>query len=555
MLTGLHIENIAIIDCLDVEMTAGFIVLTGETGAGKSIIIDAVNMLLGERVSKDIVRSGEKKAYVSASFSGICGGARKKLGDYGFECPDDELILSRELSSEGKSTARVNGRPANISVLRDIGTELVNIHGQHDNTALLRPETHLGFLDSYAKNKTAYDEYLGAFQRAVSLRKQIEALSMDDEEKKKRTELLRYQIDEIEAADIKENEEESLEQKLTVLSNSEKILESITSVREKLSENELNIRDMLASCVREAEYLSRYDGKLKEIYEKLYDISETAEDISASLSDYSDTLTFDPRELEKTDERLDVIRRIKKKYGGDVSELQGYLENAKKELGDMEFSDENLVNLNEEFRTAKNEMKIKSQLLTKSRAEAAVKLEKAIVDTLTFLEMPKVRFSVGIKPKKYDRTGADEVEFLLSANPGEELKPLYKIASGGELSRIMLSIKNVLTDGSVQTMIFDEIDTGISGRAAQKVAIKLKEMSSCGQVIAVTHLAQIAAYADTHFKIVKETDVSRTHTLLKRLDTEARRDELARIMGGMNITESLLNTAEEMLKLSHNIKV
>ncbi len=552
MLTNLHIENIAIIDSLDVEITSGFVVLTGETGAGKSIIIDAINMLLGERVSRDMVRTGEKKAFVSAVFTDIDESICNKLEELGYGS-DTEVILSRELSVEGKSVARINGRPVSVSILREIGTKLVNIHGQHDNTALLDPEVHIYYLDKYAKNETVKNEYYEAYCKAIGIKRKIEALSANESEKEKRIEILKYHINEIETAALKENEDKQLEKRQEILANSEKILESLNSVKNLLSNDDVNVHDMIASCIRESKLLSRYDNSQNYINEKLIDVSENINEIIENLNQYSDKLDFDPNELELIEERLDLIHRLKMKYGESIEAIFDYLVNAQKELESIEFSDVLLQDLTEEFKIAKAEMRAKSQALTATRVEAAAKLEIAMIETLSFLEMPKVRFAVNIKNKKFDKTGSDEVEFLLSANVGEDLKPLNKIASGGELSRIMLSIKNVLADNSIQTMIFDEVDTGISGKAAQKVAIKLKEMSACGQVLVITHLAQIAAYADTHFKIVKETVNDRTHTVLTQLSYEERRQELARIMGGINITESLLATADEMLRTSHTI--
>lgn len=549
MLTNLHIENIAIIDSLDVEITSGFIVLTGETGAGKSIIIDAINMLLGDRVSRDMVRTGEKKAFVSAVFTDVDDVILQKLPSLGIEI-DEVLILSRELSSEGKSVARINGRPVSVSILREIGTKLVNIHGQHDNTTLLNPDVHITFLDKYAQNTEAREIYYEAYSKAIGLKRKIEALTSDSSEKQKRIELLKYQINEIESAKLKENEDKLLEQRRDILVNSEKILENLNSLRGLLFQGEANVHDMVSSCVRDSLSLCKYDQSKNGISEKLLDIKETVSDIVEELNLYADKLDFDPNELELIEERLDLIHRLKSKYGETLTDVDKYLSDAQNELSSIEISDEQLKQLTDEFASAKADMKEKAQALTRTRVEAAARLEIDMIETLSFLEMPKVRFAVSLKQKKFDKTGADEVEFLLSANLGEELKPLNKIASGGELSRIMLSIKNVLVDNSVQTMIFDEIDTGISGKAAQKVAIKLKEMSSCGQVIVITHLAQIAAYADTHFKIVKETVEDRTHTVLTNLSTEERRYELARIMGGINITDSLLATADEMLRNS-----
>lgn len=552
MLTDLHIENIAIIDKLDVELKQGFIVLTGESGAGKSIIIDSLGMLLGNRVSRDMVRTGTNKGLVSAVFTDIGTNAKSKLTAYGYESDDDYLIVSRELNSDGRSVARINGRPVNVTILKEICSDLVNIHGQHDNEALLDRDSHIRFLDRYANNGKELALYEKAYSEALEIKRKITALSTDGYEKEKRLEFLKYQISEIENANIKDGEEESLEQRRNLLINCEKILESVNNLQNIISGNEINIHDMLLTCVRESKIVSKYDTSQCIVNEKLTDIAEEISDIAEELREYSENLDFDSNELNNVEERLDLIHRLKAKYGKTVSEINNYLVESKNELNSLDSSDELLKELTEKFGKLKFEMKEKARILTESRVEAAIRLESEMIETLEFLEMPKVSFSVSIKPKKYDKTGSDSVTFLLSSNVGEELKPLNKIASGGELSRIILGLKNILADNSVQTMIFDEVDTGISGKAAQKVAIKLKEMSktSQGQVIVITHLAQIAAYADIHFKIVKKTVKDRTYTELNCLSHDERRHELARIMGGINITESLLKTAEEMLRIS-----
>lgn len=547
MLRELHIENIAVIETLDVSFDSGLTALTGETGAGKSILIDSIGMLLGSRTSRDIVRTGCDKAFVGAAFDNSFF-IRQKLAEIGIEADDDIILVSRDITADGRSSARINGRQVTSSILRDIGASLINIHGQHDNITLLDPAKHLPMLDSFAGDISQREEYVDAYIKAEDIRKRIKALSVDDREKEARTDLLKYQIKELEDADLRQGEEEELEKRKSVLVNKEKIIDGINRVCELLSEGETNIRDMLSDAVREISSVERYDEALVPIAEKLDTAYSALEDSVSEIFDYRDGSDYSLNELDDIEQRLDIIYKFKRKYGSTIEQMLDYLEKARKELDEMEFSGEKLEKLNAEYSVCKAELDAKAATLTAVRTAAAKDLAKRICEELSFLDMPKVVFEVSIRKKELDVTGADDVEFLISANVGQEPRPLSKIASGGELSRIMLAVKNILNQNDVQTLIFDEIDTGVSGSAAQKIAIKLRQMSKSAQVIVVTHLPQIASYADEHFKIIKENDSAHTYTRLEKLDKAGRTKELARIMGGESITETLLRTASEMLE-------
>ncbi len=547
MLRELHIENIAVIETLDVSFDSGLTALTGETGAGKSILIDSIGMLLGSRTSRDIVRTGCDKAFVGAAFDNSFF-IRQKLAEIGIEADDDIILVSRDITADGRSSARINGRQVTSSILRDIGASLINIHGQHDNITLLDPAKHLPMLDSFAGDISQREEYVDAYIKAEDIRKRIKALSVDDREKEARTDLLKYQIKELEDADLRQGEEEELEKRKSVLVNKEKIIDGINRVCELLSEGETNIRDMLSDAVREISSVERYDEALVPIAEKLDTAYSALEDSVSEIFDYRDGSDYSLKELDDIEQRLDIIYKFKRKYGSTIEQMLDYLEKARKELDEMEFSGEKLEKLNAEYSVCKAELDAKAATLTAVRTAAAKDLAKRICEELSFLDMPKVVFEVSIRKKELDATGADDVEFLISANVGQEPRPLSKIASGGELSRIMLAVKNILNQNDVQTLIFDEIDTGVSGSAAQKIAIKLRQMSKSAQVIVVTHLPQIASYADEHFKIIKENDSANTYTRLEKLDKAGRTKELARIMGGESVTETLLRTASEMLE-------
>ncbi len=547
MFTSLHIENIAVIESADISFSQGLNVLTGETGAGKSIIIDAINMITGGRTSKDAIRTGCKKAYVSASFENVDDSLRSIASEIGIEIEDGELIISREINSDGRSAARANGRQITVSMLRELGKNLINIHGQHDNIALSDPSTHLSYLDSFAKNDAERNTYSEKYTRVKNIVKQIDSLSVNEREKAMRTDILRYQINELEAARLTAGEEEVLEKRRLSLANREKVINGFYAAKEALCGGETNARDLASAALSEINYISRFDEDAAALSERLNDVFAELDDISDEISRFADGIDNDISELDSVEARLDTIRSFRRKYGNTVSEMLEFHEKAKEELENIEFSDEKIKALQKELSVAQKELDNASAALTESRKKAAERLEESITDELVFLDMPSVRFAVDIKEKQQEKDGADSVEFLISANIGEDLKPLSSIASGGELSRIMLAVKNVLPKNGAGTLVFDEIDTGVSGRAAQKIAVKLKQMSSSGQVLVVTHLAQIAAKGDVHFVISKESRNERTYTRVTPVTGEDRINELARIMGGDSITPALLQTAREML--------
>ncbi len=546
MLRELHIENIAVIEKLDVSFGPGFTVLTGETGAGKSILIDSIGMILGSRTSRDLVRTGCEKAFACATFDNN-EALKRELAGVGIDADDDVVIVSRELTVEGRSSARINGRSVTGSVLRQIGTSLINIHGQHDNILLLDPTKHLPFLDEFARDGETVSGYREAYDKALDALRRIKALSLDDSDKQERIDLLRYQINEIESAGLDPDEEQQLQQRRIVLMNKEKITDRVNLAYEHLRDGEKNARDLVSDAAVAVGDSVRYDPELEGINSKLNDILSELDDVTAELYDYKENEDFSEEELNSVEQRLGLIHKFKRKYGEDIPAMLEYLEKAKTELEQIEFSGEELEKLRQQYAVLKADMLKKASALSSVRHKAAEELEKLICGELAFLDMPKVVFKVSFSEKRPEPDGMDVVEFLISANVGQEPKPLGKIASGGELSRIMLAVRNILNRDDAQTLIFDEIDTGVSGQAAQKIAIKLRQMSETVQVIVVTHLAQIASYADTHFRISKDSDALHTYTKLTKLDLDGRAQELARIMGGNDISETMLRTAREML--------
>ncbi len=550
MLSSLHIENIAVIESADISFPSGLSVLTGETGAGKSMIIDSINMILGGRTNREVIRTGCKKAFVSASFECLHPTVVSLADEFGIDISDGELIISREVTSDGRSSARANGRQITAAMLRELGKNLINIHGQHDNAALSDPSTHLSFLDSFAVNTKEREDYSEKYSRVKNIKKQIDSLSFDEREKAMRTDILRYQVNELEAAQLVVGEDEVLEKKRLSLANREKVIKGIFAAREALCGSERGACDLVAAAQNELAYVSRYDEDAAKLSERINDIFAELEDISDEISRFADNIDDDESELEQIENRLDLIKSFRKKYGNTVEEMLEFLEKAREELENIEFSDEKIKKLQKELVSAQSELDIAAKRLSENREKAAEALERAVTGELVFLDMPKVRFSVQIMPKAQEKDGADNVEFLISTNVGEELRPLAKIASGGELSRIMLAIKNILSKDGAGTLVFDEVDTGVSGRAAHKIAVKLKQMSGASQVIVVTHLAQIAAEGHNHFIIKKESRDDRTYTSVNLLSGEDRIKELARIMGGDNITPALLETAREMVKQS-----
>ncbi len=553
MLTSLKIENVAIIESAAIEFGCGLNVLTGETGAGKSIVIDSINAILGERTSRDIIRTGAQSAKVYAVFENVNERVRNFLDENGIDCEDGVLIINRTLSREGKNVCRINGAPVTVSMLREIGGELIDIHGQHDNQSLLSPEKHCGFVDSFAGNADLIADYREKYGRLCEIRSKLKKLTTDESSKSQRIDFLTYQIDELEKAEITIGERDELKARKSLINNSQKVIESLNIAYEALKADGAGI-DMITDAESKIANASAYMETLGEASEKITDIRYELEDIAETVRDAMTEVDFDPSELEDIDERLDLLYRLSKKYGDTEEEMLEYLEKARAELDNIAFSEERVKELQNQEKEALVETETAACKLTESRKTAGEKLSNAICSELEFLDMPNVRFVVKCSDIGLTENGKDEIEFLISANAGEEPKPLAKIASGGELSRIMLAIKNVLaeTDG-VDTMIFDEIDTGVSGRAAQKIAMKLRSASKGRQVICVTHLAQIAAQGDVHLYISKSVSDGKTYTNIKSLIEEERVAEIARIMGGMEITKLQLESAREMLANAGNL--
>lgn len=553
MLTSLKIENVAIIESAAIEFGCGLNVLTGETGAGKSIVIDSINAILGERTSRDIIRTGAQSAKVYAVFEDVNERVRNFLDENGIDCEDGVLIINRTLSREGKNVCRINGAPVTVSMLREIGGELIDIHGQHDNQSLLSPEKHCGFVDSFAGNADLIADYREKYGRLCEIRSKLKKLTTDESSKSQRIDFLTYQIDELEKAEITIGERDELKARKSLINNSQKVIESLNIAYEALKADGAGI-DMITDAESEIANASAYMETLGEASEKITDIRYELEDIAETVRDAMTEVDFDPSELEDIDERLDLLYRLSKKYGDTEEEMLEYLEKARAELDNIAFSEERVKELQKQEKEALVETETAACKLTESRKTAGEKLSNAICSELEFLDMPNVRFVVKCNDIGLTENGKDEIEFLISANAGEEPKPLAKIASGGELSRIMLAIKNVLaeTDG-VDTMIFDEIDTGVSGRAAQKIAMKLRSASKGRQVICVTHLAQIAAQGDVHLYISKSVSDGKTYTNIKSLIEEERVAEIARIMGGMEITKLQFESAREMLANAGNL--
>ena len=551
MLSQLFIKNVAVIESASIDFENGFNVFTGETGAGKSILIDSINAVLGGRTSRDLVRTGEGKAVVSAVFTDISKETEKVLEELGYDI-EDELLISREISAEGKSICKVNMRPATAGVLKQLSSVLIDVHGQHDSAVLQNPELHIGYIDSFGNTESELSEYRESFKKLKSVDREIKKIISDDSDKTARIDMLKFQISEIESAAIEEGEEEELLSLSKRIKSAENIMGLISETVGALdgngeSEGALDgLSTAIENCARLAEFFPQYEGLSEKFKEMYYEFEEFANDVK----DNADELDFDPALQNRTERRLDQIFRLKRKYGGSVEEMFKYYNKATEELENIEFSEERLEKLQKEREQLFGETAKLADILTKKRSAAAEAFERAVSEELSYLNMPNVRFSVNFEETDFTESGKDNLEFYIATNAGEPLKPLTKIASGGELSRIMLSIKNVLADNdNVDTLIFDEVDTGISGSAAQKVGQKLKQVSKGRQIICVTHLAQVAAYADNHLLISKNTEGGRTFTSVESLEKEGRVNELARIMGG-TMTEALKKSAEELLELS-----
>lgn len=549
MLSNLQIENIAVIKSASIDFENGFNVMTGETGAGKSIVIDSLNAILGERTSRELIRSGADSASVCAEFQNVGNNVKNELEKLGIE-KDDTLIVSRKLTPDGKNVCRINGMPATVSMLKALGVQLVNIHGQLDNQSLLSPETHCSFIDKLAGSGRELKEFKELYSLYIKKENELKSLNTDVNEKNLRLDILNYQIEEIQKADIRPGEKDELTEKLGFLRNAEKVLDLLHTAYAALNgDGEMpGAADVAADAASKLLSAADYSSDFTETANGVNDAAMNLSAYTEELRDKIYSLDYDPNETERAEERLDVIYRLSQKYGDSEEDILAYLENAEKERDALSFSDERAEQLRAETEKAYNEALAAAKKLSEIRIEAGKKFSADVERELAFLDMPSVKFIVNDSVGELYENGIDNIEFLLSANAGEEPKPLSKIASGGELSRIMLAIKCVLSElDDIDTLIFDEIDSGVSGRAALKIAAKMKELSKTHQVICVTHLAQIAAFADEHKLISKEEKDGRTYTCIASLDYNGRKYELARIMGGLTVTQSILNSAEELL--------
>lgn len=548
MLELLHIENIAIIEAADIEFAPGFNALTGETGAGKSIVIDSLSAVLGQRTSRELIRTGAEKAFVSAAFSGMAPELTEELGIQ--PEADGTLLLQREIQTDGKNVCRVNGRPVTVGQLRALGARLLNIHGQHDGQQLLDEEQHIVYLDSFGRVEILINTYAEKYKDFTDIRRQIGALQMDEAEKARRVDTLQYQIEELRRAKLKSGEEEELTARRGMLRNAEKFLDAVAGADYALNGDDSGGGAL--SALRQAQDalggVRHLDDAFGQLYERLGEAYSEVYDIAATVEDKRGELDVSPGELDRVESRMDLLYRLKKKYGATVEDMLDYQARCEAELAQIEDAGDTLARLEQELARAETDARQAAQALSDARKAAAEQLTSQILAELQQLDMGKIRFAVDFAEKPLDSDGMDTVRFLMSANVGEELRPIHKIASGGELARIMLAMKNVLSEQDhVGTMVFDEVDTGVSGRAAQKVAEKMARISRRKQVLCVTHLPQLAAMADTHFSVEKGERGGRTYTEVRQLDREQRRRELARLTGGSHVSQTMLDGAEELL--------
>ncbi len=549
MLSLLHIENIAVIERADISFDQGFNVLTGETGAGKSIVIDAISAILGERAYRDMIRTGTTKASVRAVFTDVP--ELPWFADNGVDF-DPETVIQREVHLDGKNVCRVNGSLVSVTILRKLGIQLINIHGQHDSASLFDEANHLAFLDAFGDNEALRLDYQEKYEAVAKLRREIDRMTMDEGEKLRRMETLKFQIKEIEKAQLEPGEDEELEARRKILQNAEKLSDGMETAVECLYGGDDS--DGASGLLAQAEYalarLAKFTDAYAALHDKVADLMYQVQDVAEEVRDARDDLSYSSDELEQIESRLDKIHRLRRKYGATCTDILEYLEKAKKELDDIEFADDHLEKLKKKLSKAEKTAWEAAFALRKNRQETAVSMSERILSELAQLDMPRVQFRCEFTELDLTPNGADAVAFYMSANAGEALKPMSKVASGGELARIMLAMKNVLAEkDQVNTLIFDEVDTGVSGRAAQKVAEKLRSVAQHKQVLCVTHLPQLAALANTHLLIAKAEREGRTYTTVTPLDIEGRKRELARIIGGTNITETTLKSAEEMLRL------
>lgn len=547
MLKTLDIENIAVIEKASVDFSGGLNVLTGETGAGKSIVVDSINAIMGERTSRELVRYGADNAYVSAYFDDICDSALNKLKKFDIELEEDNsLLITRKISANGKSLCKVNGKTVTVSMLKEICSYLVNVHGQHDSQALLNPDLQYNYIDMLLEDKSVLSDYKETFKKLISVRRKLKSFAKDEDNKESLLELLNFQIEELEKADIKVGEREELTQKRALIQKSEDIIKNLNLAISVINGDDENI-GIEQACADVSRTLFKFD-ETKDVYDVFNDINDKLELAKDKAEALLLSIDFSPEEIEMIDEKLDLYYKFSNKYGQTEQEMLDYLEKAKEKRNSILFADEELNRLNEEYENLLNITVKLADKLSVERKKTAKVFEENVKQELAFLDMPKMQFYVDFNKGNLSSTGYDKIEFLISANPGEPPKSLSKVASGGELSRIMLAIKNIISyNDTIGTLIFDEIDTGVSGRESQKIGLKLKSVSKNTQVICVTHSAQIASNADEHFLIQKKFNDNKTFTCVTPLDFEGRKQELARIMGGLEITDTLLQSAEELL--------
>lgn len=555
MLSVLHIENIAVIEQAEILFEGGFNVLTGETGAGKSIVIDAISAILGERTYRDVIRTGANRAFVSAIFTNIP--QYDWFSENQVEFDPQELQVQREIYADGRNVCRVNGRPVSVASLKKLGSRLINIHGQHDSQQLFDEENHLTYLDAFARDEQELEAYQQAFSAMQSVQREIQKLSMDESEKLRLVETLTFQIEEIRAANLVSGEEEQLKERRKVLQNAEKLSDALRMADEALYGGDSS--DGAAGLLSNAEHalsrVSTISADMQTLHQKISDLMYSVQDAADELRAMRDDLSYSEGELEEIEERLDAIHKLKRKYGASVEDVLAYLADSEQRLDEIEFASDRIETLKKREAELQKETIRQGEILREKRLSAAQAMESRICDELRQLDMPKIRFVCEFTPQQPMQTGLDSVRFLMSANVGENLKPLSKVASGGELARIMLAMKQVLAqqDG-VPTLIFDEVDAGVSGRAAQKVAYKLWTVSKGRQVLCVTHLPQIAAMADAEYTVEKRVENERTYTSVLHLDESGRKQELARLIGGSMITETTLAGAAELLRLAEKTK-
>lgn len=549
MLELLHIENIAVIRQADITFRPGFNALTGETGAGKSIVIDAISAILGQRAYRDAIRTGASRAFISAVFHGVPD--YPWFQENSVPVDEGEVLIQREIFADGRNTCRVNGIPVTVSILRGLGQQLIQIHGQHDSAQLFDEANHLAMLDAFADHAPLMERYRYAYLEMDALRKRIRSLQMDEAEKARRVENLTFQIQEIDRAELKVGEDQELEEKRKLMRSGEKLMNALNEAAGALYGGDDT--DGAVSLVSQAQHalglVADVSESIDTAYNQVTELSYSVVDAAERVRDLRDSFDFSPGELEAVESRLDVIHRLRRKYGATCEDILNYQKKCKKELDEIQMADDTIAQLQTQFRVKAKAAKALAAELSESRHQAAKQFEVRLISELRQLDMPRVQFVCQLEPLKHlEESGGDSCRFMMSANIGEELRQMNRVASGGELARIMLAMKNVLSEKDhIPTMIFDEVDTGVSGRAAQKVAEKLHSVSQGKQVLVVTHLPQIAAMADTHFLISKAEKDGRTYTSVTPLDLEGRKAEIARLIGGAKITSNTLKSAEEML--------